>query len=317
MESYPLPAKKKRRLILKNTMFERASFQRNIFLLLAIAPPFGGYLLFTLYPNILSVYYSFLNWDGMSEPVFVGFQNFIALVQDQFVWRALSHNLFLLIVIPIVVIILSLVLAYLLSYKEYKERKFLTLLFFFPNILSTVVVAMLWQFIYDGDYGLLNEFLRFIGLDVGNIYWLGDERTALWAIVPAWIWGSVGLYVIIFVNAMDSIPKSYYEAAVLDGASDWTLLFKITFPTIMPVVRVCILFLIIATIKGFDILLILTNGGPAGATDVIGLYIFNLAFGEGSHNYGYASAIGILIFFILAGLKLIMDKYMNKKGIDY
>jgi N-acetylglucosamine transport system permease protein len=317
MESYPLPAKKKRRPIIKSTMFERANVQRNIFLLLAIAPPFGGYLLFTLYPNILSVYYSFLNWDGMSEPVFVGFQNFIALVQDQFVWRALSHNLFLLIVIPIAVVNLSLVLAYLLSYKEYKERKFLTLLFFFPNILSTVVVAMLWQFIYDGDYGLLNEFLRFLGLDMGNIYWLGDERTALWAIVPAWIWGSVGLYVIIFVNAMDSIPKSYYEAAVLDGASDWTLLFKITFPTIMPVVRVCILFLIIATIKGFDILLILTNGGPAGATDVIGLYIFNLAFGEGSHNYGYASAIGILIFFILAGLKLIMDKYMNKKGIDY
>ncbi|MEH7011045.1 sugar ABC transporter permease [Neobacillus niacini] len=317
MESYPLPSKKKRRPILKSTMFERANFQKNIFLLLAIAPPFGGYLLFTLYPNLLSVYYSFLNWDGMSEPVFVGFQNFIALVQDQFVWRALSHNLFLLIVIPIAVVILSLVLAYLLSYKEYKESKFLKLLFFFPNILSTVVIAMLWQFIYDGDYGLLNEFLRLLGLDVGDFYWLGDERTALWAIVPAWIWGSVGLYVIIFVNAMDSIPKSYYEAAVLDGASDWTLLYKITLPTIMPVVRVCILFLIIATIKGFDILLILTNGGPAGATDVIGLYIFNLAFGEGSHNYGYASAIGILIFFILAGLKLIMDTYMNKKGIDY
>ncbi|MEH7272860.1 carbohydrate ABC transporter permease, partial [Neobacillus vireti] len=172
MESYPLPAKKKRKTIIKSTMFEKASFQKNIFLLLAIGPPFGGYLLFTLYPNILSVYYSFLNWDGMSEPIFVGFQNFIALVQDQFVWRALSHNLFLLIVIPITVVILSLVLAYLLSYKEYKERKFLTLLFFFPNILSTVVVAMLWQFIYDGDYGLLNEFLRFLGLDVGNFYWL-------------------------------------------------------------------------------------------------------------------------------------------------
>jgi N-acetylglucosamine transport system permease protein len=317
MNSYPLAAKKKRRVVLKNTMLEKANVQRNIFLLLAIGPPFGGYLLFTLYPNLLSVYYAFLNWDGMSEPIFVGFQNFIALFKDAFVWRALSHNLFLLVIIPVSVVLISLILAYLLSYKEFRESNFLKLLFFFPNILSTVVVAMLWQFIYDGDYGLLNEVLKFLGFNVENFYWLGDERTALWAIVPAWIWGSVGLYVIIFVNAMDSIPKSFYEAAILDGASDWTLLFKITLPTIMPVVRVSILFLIIATIKGFDILLILTNGGPAGATDVIGLYIFNLAFGEGSHNYGYASAIGIMLFFILAGIKLIMDKYMNKKGIDY
>ena len=296
---------------------KKAQVQRNLFLLVAIAPPFGGYLLFTLYPNILSIYYAFLKWDGMVAPEFVGFQNFISLVQDQFVWRALSHNLFLLIVVPISVLVLSLLLAYLLSYKNLKESKYLKLLFFFPNVLSTVVIALLWQFIYDGNYGILNELLNFIGLDVGNFYWLGDEKTALWAVVPAWVWGSVGLYVIIFANAMDAIPKSYYEAAVMDGASDWTLLFKITLPTIMPVIRVSILFLILLTIKGFDMMLILTNGGPAGATDVIGLYIFNLAFGEGSHNYGYASAIGILLFVILLVLKLIMDKYMNKRGIDY
>ncbi|PAV31228.1 ABC transporter permease [Virgibacillus profundi] len=301
----------------KRFSLEKSNVQRNIFLLLAIAPPFGGYLLFTLYPNILSVYYSLLNWDGMTEPVFIGFQNFIAMFQDQFVWRALSHNLFLFIIVPASVVIISLVLAYLLSYKNYFESKFLKLLFFFPNILSTVVIAILWQFIYDGNYGLLNEVLAFIGIDAGNFYWLGDERTALWAVVPAWIWGSVGLYVIIFVNAMDAIPKSFYEAAIMDGASDWTLLFKITLPTIMPIVRVSLLFLTLFTIKGFDMMLILTNGGPAGATDVIGLYMFNLAFGEGTHSYGYASAIGMLLFVILITAKAIMDRYMKKRGIDY
>jgi len=301
----------------KHSMFEKSNVQRNLFLFLAIVPPFAGYLLFTLYPNILSVYYSFLNWDGMSEPIFIGLENFIALFKDSFVWRALSHNLFLLIVVPISVVFISLVLAYLLSNKTYKENKSLKLLFFFPNILSTVVVALLWQFIYDGDYGLLNEVLQLIGIDIGNFYWLGNESTALWAIVPVWVWGSVGLYVIIFSNAMDSIPKSYYEAAIMDGAGDWTLLFKITLPTIMPIVRVAILFLILATVKGFDMILVLTNGGPSGATDVIGLYIFNLAFGEASRNFGYASAIGILMFVILVSLKLLMDRYMNKRGIDY
>ncbi|MTW84361.1 ABC transporter permease subunit [Virgibacillus dakarensis] len=308
---------KKIRKPLKRSALEKSSVQRNIFLLIAITPPFGGYLLFTLYPNILSVYYSLLNWDGMTEPVFIGFQNFIAMFQDQFVWRALSHNLFLFIIVPFSVVVISLVLAYLLSYKNYIESKFLKLLFFFPNILSTVVIAILWQFIYDGNYGLLNEVLGYFGFDVGNFYWLGDERTALWAVVPAWIWGSVGLYVIIFVNAMDAIPKSFYEAAIMDGASDWTLLFKITLPTIMPIVRVSLLFLTLFTIKGFDMMLILTNGGPAGSTDVIGLYMFNLAFGEGTHSFGYASAIGMLLFVILITAKVIMDKYMDKRGIDY
>ena len=309
---------KKIRKPVKKAALEKSTVQRNIFVFLAVAPPFGGYLLFTLYPNVLSVYYSLLNWDGITEPVFIGFQNFIAMFQDQFVWRALSHNLFLFILVPISVVIISLVLAYLLSYKNYKESKFLKLLFFFPNILSTVVIAILWQFIYDGDYGLLNEMLHFIGIDAGNFYWLGDERTALWAVVPAWIWGSVGLYVIIFVNAMDAIPKSFYEAAIMDGATDWTLLFKITLPTIMPIVRVSMLFLTLFTIKGFDMMLILTNGGPAGATDVIGLYMFNLAFGdEGTHSFGYASAIGMLLFVILITAKVIMDKYMDKRGIDY
>ncbi|NGP44970.1 sugar ABC transporter permease [Bacillaceae bacterium SIJ1] len=301
----------------KRGILAKAKVQRNLFLLLAIGPPFGGYLLFTLYPNILSVYYSLLNWDGMTEPEFVGLQNFVSMFQDQFVWRALSHNLFLLLVVPVSVILISLVLAYFLSNKNYKENKMLKLLFFFPNILSTVVIAILWQFIYDGNYGLLNELRRFIGLDVGNFYWLGDERTALWAVVPAWVWGSVGLYVIIFVNAMDSIPKSYYEAAIMDGARDWTLLFKITLPTIMPIVRVSILFLILLTVKGFDMMLILTNGGPAGSTDVIGLYMYNLAFGEETRNYGYASAIGMLLFVILITAKIIVDTYMKKRNIDY
>ncbi|WP_062108158.1 carbohydrate ABC transporter permease [Bacillus niameyensis] len=301
----------------QKSSLEKANVQKTMFLLLAIGPPFGGYLLFTLYPNILSVYYAFLDWDGMTDPTFVGFKNFVAMFKDEFVWRALYHNLLLIIVIPTFVIVISLILAYFLANKSYRENGLLKVLFFFPNVLSTVVVALLWAFIYDGNYGLLNGVLRFVGLDIGNFYWLGNEKTALWAIVPAWVWGGVGLYVIIFVNAMIAIPKSFYESAIMDGAGDWTLLRKITLPMIMPVVRVSILFLAVGTIKGFEFILILTNGGPAGSTDVIGLYMFNLAFGEGSHNYGYASAIGMLLFVILCMTKILMDKYMDKRGIDY
>ena len=147
------------------------------------------------------------------------------------------------------------------------------ILFFFPNVLSTVVVALLWAFIYDGSYGLLNGLLKFIGIDTGNFYWLGNENTALASIIPAWVWGGVGLYVIIFANAMLAIPKSLYEAAILEGAGHMSRLFKITMPLVTPIIRVSALFLIVGTMKGFEIILIMTNGGPFGSTDVIGLYV--------------------------------------------
>ena len=291
--------------------------QRNLFLLLALVPPFGGYLLFTLYPNLLSVYYSLLNWNGISEPQFVGLSNFVALFQDKYVGRALLHNLFYMATVPIAVISVSLILGYLLANKGYRGTSFFKVLFFFPNVLSTVVIALLWAFIYDGSFGMLNGFLRLLGLPIGNFYWLGESKTALAAIVPPYVWGGVGLYVIIFVNAMTTIPKSLYESAILEGAGHMTMLSRITIPLIMPIVRISALFLVLGTLKGFEKQLILTNGGPAGATDVVGLYIFNLAFGTENHNYGYASAVGMLLFVILVTAKLLMDKYLPDRSVEY
>ncbi|WP_098749546.1 sugar ABC transporter permease [Paenibacillus sp. EZ-K15] len=296
---------------------DKANTQKWIFLFIAIVPPFGGYLLFTLFPNILSVYYALLNWDGFTDATFVGLSNFVTAFQDKYVWRALTHNLILMITVPFFVIIISLLLAYLITNKTYKENKFLKVLFFFPNVLSTVVVALLWAFIYDGSYGLLNGILKFVGIDTGNFYWLGNESTALASIIPAWVWGGVGLYVIIFANAMLGIPKSLYEAAILEGAGHMTRLFKITMPLVTPIIRVSALFLVVGTMKGFEIILIMTNGGPFGSTDVIGLYMFNLAFGVEYRNYGYASAVGMILFVILVTAKLLIDKFVPNKGYEY
>ncbi|MBP1996120.1 carbohydrate ABC transporter permease [Paenibacillus eucommiae] len=301
----------------RNKWLRKTRTQRIIFLLVAITPAFGGYVLFTLYPNLLSVYYSLLKWDGISEPEFVGLDNYVRMVQDKYVWRALWHNLFYMVTVPVLVILISLVLGYLLANKGYRGTAFFKVLFFFPNILSTVVIALLWAFIYDGMFGLLNGLLRIIGIPIGNYYWLGETRTALAAIVPPYVWGSVGLYVIIFMNAMATIPKSLYEAAILEGAGHMTRLFQITLPLIMPIIRVSALFLILGSLKSFENQMILTNGGPAGSTDVIGLYMFNLAFGENFHNYGYASAVGMFLFVILVAAKLIMDKFLPDRSVEY
>lgn len=296
---------------------QKAQIQKRLFLLVAIAPAFGGYLLFTLYPNLLSVYYAFLNWDGMTKPVYVGFDNFVTMVHDKNVWNALLHNLVYMATVPFFVVAISLLLAYLLTNKSYRGTSFFKVLFFFPNVLSTVVIALLWAFIYDGSFGILNALLRAIGIDTGGFYWLGETSTALWAVIPPYVWGGVGLYVIIFVNAMTTIPKSFYESAIIDGAGHATRFVRITLPLIMPIVRVGVLFLVLGTLKGFEQVLILTNGGPAGSTEVIGLYMFSLAFGNDYHNYGYASAIGMLLFVILVLAKLVMDKTMPNRSVEY
>lgn len=295
----------------------KSQTQKWLFLLCAFIPALGGYMLFTLYPNALSVYYSLLQWDGISSPKFVGFANYAALLHDKYVWRALSHNIVYMIATPTSVIAISLLLAYLLTNKPYRENKFYKVLFFFPNVLSSVVIALLWSFVYDGSFGLLNSLLRLAGVRIGEFYWLGEASTALWAIIPPSVWGGVGFYVIIFMNAMLTIPKSLYESAILEGAGPMTRMLRITIPLISPIIRVGALFLVLGTLKGFENVLILTNGGPAGKTDVIGLYMFNLAFGTEYHNYGYASAIGMLLFVILVGAKLLTDKLMPNRAAEF
>ncbi|WP_214628034.1 carbohydrate ABC transporter permease [Paenibacillus agaridevorans] len=302
---------------IKSKWYQTTSFQKRLFLFFAIVPTFGGYLLFDLYPNLMSVYYSLLDWDGITTPTFVGIENYIRMFQDEYVWRALLHNLFYMVTAPVLVILISLILAYLLTNKGFKGTQTFKVLFFFPNVLSTVVVALLWAFIYDGSFGLLNAFIELFGIDMNDFYWLGDTRTALSAIVPPTVWAGVGLYIIIFMNAMLTIPKSLYESAILEGASHKDRLTLITMPLIKPLIRVSAIFLVLGTLKTVDMVLILTRGGPAGSTDIIGLYMFNLAFGEQVHNYGYASAIGMFLFVILVGVKLLVDKLLPDRSYEY
>lgn len=295
---------------------KKAGFQKKIFLVCAVGPALAGYLIFNLYPNIVSVYYSLLEWDGISKAKFVGLNNFAQLIHDQYLWRALWHNLLLIVTVTPLTVLISIVLASVLSSKNYSENKFYKVLYFFPNTLPTVVVALLWNFIYSGNNGLLNGLLKLIGIDLGNFFWLGQEKIALWAVMLPIIWSMVGFYVIIFMNAMISIPVSLYESAYLDGCDGFTRLFKITIPLIWGIVRVSILFITLSLFKGFDMILILTNGGPSGSTEVMGLYMLNASGLNGSNigstienpMFGYASAIGMILFVVLIVTKLFLDK---------
>lgn len=307
----------------KRNWMQKGENQKRVFLAAVVGPAFAAYLLFGLYPNIMSFYYAFLEWDGVGPKKFVGLFNFNEMIKDPFMWRALYHNLLLMIAVPIVIVMLSVILADLLASKTFRENKVYKVIYFFPNVLSTVVIGLIWVFIFDGQFGLLNAILKIIGIDMKNFYWLGDEGTSLLAVAIPIIWSAIGFYVVILMNAMSSIPNSLYESAILDGIGHWRRLFQITLPLISGVIRVSIIFIILNLLKGFEMIMILTAGGPAGSSDVIGLYMYSYAFGGtytgGSHgtSYGYASAIGMLLMLILIGLKLIVDKFFTKEAVEY
>ena len=166
--------------------------QKWIFILAILLPYLGGYTLFTLYPNALSAYYSFFEWNGISEMKFVGLRNYVEMFRDPYVWRALGHNLWLVLIVPLATLFLSAILAYMIVYLKFRERNIHKVIYFLPNVISTVVIGLIWSFIYDGDYGILNGILSSVGLDVKGFYWLGETQTALGAVMAPMIWTGVG-----------------------------------------------------------------------------------------------------------------------------
>jgi len=303
--------------------YKKSQAQKWIFLTVVLGPAFACYFAFSLYPNILTAYYSFFRWDGIGPKIFIGLRNYAKMITDPFLYKALLNNLILASACPLLVIMISVILAYLLVTRRYKEAGFYKVLFFLPNVLSSVVVALLWTFIYNGQWGLLNKVLELIGIDMGGFYWLGSERTALLAIIPLYVWSGVGFYVIVFMNAINSIPPSLYESAILEGAGNMQRLFKITLPLISGVIRVGIIFMVLGSFKGFETILIMTNGGPYSSTNVIGLYMFNFAFssteigGFNQHDFGYASTIGMFLFVVLVGANLIVNKFFKHEAVEF
>lgn len=302
--------KKSKPSIFKNNI------QKTGFIGIIVVPSFLFYLIMGLYPNILSFYYSLFQWNGIGKKVFVGLFNYKEMIKDSLMWEALYHNFLLLLLVTIPVIFISLVLAYLLVDFDFKENKVYKVIYYFPNVLSVVIICLFWTFVYDGNNGLLNALLEIIGVDMHGFYWLGDERTALLSVAVTTIWGGVGFNTVIFMNAISTIPRSIYEAAYIEGITHIQKFYKITVPLILNVVKVAAIFVILGMFKGFESILILTGGGPSGSTNVIGNYMFTYAFGELA-SYGYASSVGNLLFVILVSLKLFVDKVLGKESLEY
>ncbi|MFB6725194.1 carbohydrate ABC transporter permease [Kribbella sp. NPDC056345] len=290
---------------------------RFVFGLLLI--PLGLYAVFVVSPYLQAFPIAFTDWEGLSATYrYIGFDNFVALFHDSVFWTALRHNLFLLVSLPTIIVTLSLFFSAALNHRGgIRGAKFYKIIYFFPAVLSIAVVGVLWQFIFEPRGGLLNGFLRAIGLDALAQPWLGDGDTALGSIIAVVVWGGVGFYVVLFTAAMAAIPKELYEAALLDGAGSLQAFFRITLPLIWNTVQVAIAFLVIGALDQFALIKVLSvgPGGPNDATQVISLYMYTNAFTYG--KFGYASAIGVTLFALNMILTVLVFRLTRRERVVY
>ena len=297
---------------LKKYMPKKQQTRRNIAITVSLLPALALYALFVIYPTFNVFRTSMYQWSGLSkQKTFIGFENFIRLFNDTKFWTALQNTIFLLIFCTAITMILALFFAAALTQSKLKEKNFYRVLFFFPNVLSIVVIGVLFSNIYEPNMGILNSLLRGIGLNNLAQPWFGSGKTVLWAIGIAMIWQAVGYYMVMYMAGMDGISPELYEAADIDGASKFVQFFKITIPMIWGILRVTLVFFITSTLNmSFLFVNVMTDGAPNGSSEVLLTYMYRQAFTNA--NFGYAMAIAVIIFIVAFALAIISNILTKK-----
>ncbi|WP_077624694.1 carbohydrate ABC transporter permease [Sediminibacillus massiliensis] len=259
-------------------------------------------------PLILTGYYGLMDWDGIGDMTFIGLENYIAAIQDAKFWESAGHS-FLLAVFSTLSLVIYLAISLILASKI-KGADLLRKIYLVPMLLSSVAIAQLWIKIYNPANGILNSLLGWFGID-NPPAWLGDPSVVLYAIFIPILWQYAGFYILIYYAALKNIPDSLIEAAKIDGASAFEIAYKIKLPLIMGVVKVTIVLAIVGSLKYFDLIYVMTGGGPSGASEVMASYMYKLAFA--SYDFGYGSAIGFLLLIITLIVTVLIRKLTADK----
>ncbi len=277
--------------------------------LLFLSPTLVIFSTFILFPVFFSFYLSFQNWNmfgGGSE--FVGLENYKRMLQSDDFWLVLKNTaIYTIGTIPLNMA-LSLWIAYLLN-RKLAGKKFLRTAFFAPVIVSPVAAAVIWRWLYDPNFGLVNYAIGIFGIDAVN--WLNEPTAAMLALIIMGVWKTFGINMVLFSAGLQGIPDSYYEAAELDGAGKWAKFWHITIPMLAPTTFFIMIMSMISSFQVFDIVYVLTSGGPLGSTKVLVFYVYEYAFKY--FEMGYASAISYFLFALLFILTMLQIKYMKTK----
>ncbi|TYB50547.1 sugar ABC transporter permease [Nonomuraea sp. PA05] len=271
-------------------------------------PALGVYLVFLVYPAVSSLWFSFTDWDGLSPAYnLVGLDNYARLLSDPVVLTAGRNNLLWSVVTIVVPVTLGLALALLLNGKV-RGKPVLRLIFYAPGVLPLVSIASIWGWLYNPEHGAINSFLQLIGLDGLAQPWLGQDSTALWAVMVPAVWLRTGFPMLLYLAALQGIPEQLYEAARVDGASRWAQFRHVTMPGLRPAHYIVLALSLIDSFKVFDLVYAMTYGGPGTATQVMGTWMYANVFQYYQTGYGTAIAVVITLVAIAVGIPYVRSQ---------
>ncbi|MCX0246798.1 carbohydrate ABC transporter permease [Streptomyces drozdowiczii] len=292
--------------------------------------PLVLYAVFVIWPFIQAIYYSFTDWTGLSPDFkMVGFGNYSRMLKDDIFWKSLQHSVILVLVLPLVTLGLALFFAFMLNVGGRRRKNaavagvrgsgFYKIAYFFPQVLSIVIVALLFQFAYNPRSGMINSALEGIGLDSVQPEWLGDPNLALICVMVVLVWSTVGFFVVLFSAGMASIPKDFYEAALLDGANRITTFFKITVPLLWDTIQSGWVYMGILAlgVEAFTAVQVMTvgPGGPDYSTSILPLYVYQTAFRDG--QAGYATTIGVGLLIVTMAFAAVVMRLGRRERLEF
>lgn len=270
---------------------------------LYIAPALFLVLALIYVPIVQTGYFGMTKWNGVGAKEFIGLENYTALIQDATFWKTAYHSL-MLAVFSVISLIGYLLISIILAGKI-KGADLLRKIYLIPMLLASVAIAQLWLKIYHPGNGILNTILVSLGVE-NPPAWLAEPKLALYAIIVPIIWQYAGFYILIYYAALKNIPESLLEAARIDGATPWQIAVKIKLPLIMNVIKVTIVLAVVGSLKYFDLIYVMTDGGPNGSSEVMASYMYHRAFKE--FDFGYGSAIGFFLLIICLVVTWIIRK---------
>jgi len=267
--------------------------RRPLVVLGFLLPALAVYALFVVLPVLQAVFYSLFRWDGVTGDMrFAGAGNYLWLVRNPVFWRALGHNALLVVLSLAIQLPVAMALAVLLSYVT-RGRGLLRTAYFAPMVLPTVAIGLLWGFMYQPELGLIDRLIALFA-ERRAFAWLGDTRTALPAVIAAICWRYIGFHMVLFMAGVESIPRELYEAGRIDGAGEWQLLWHITLPQLVPVARISAVLSIVGSLKYFDLIWVMTKGGPAHASELVATHVFKTGIMDQQVGRGCALAVALL-----------------------
>lgn len=260
-------------------------------------------------PICMSIYYGFTDYSGMGKATFIGLENYKNLFHDAAFGRSLFNSLLLAIGFICIQHPLAIITAAVLDKLQGKAEGFFRCVYFIPNVISVAVIAYLWKFIYNPDFGLLNNILHAVGINKTINYFSADN--AIWSVLVVLIWHGFGWGMLIYYTGIKNIDPVLYEAAAIDGADTKQTFFKITLPLMKPVIQINVTMAVISALKQMETVYLLTNGGPGNSTQFAANYLYQQAFK--AFKYGYGNAIGVVFIIICLAATVFLNTIFREK----